>query len=522
MNKFNSVWESFFYSRFIVPGLLFLASCIAYLNSFSNGFILDDYIVLLGQRGVANKSFYELFLYNQGDFFRPIGHILLWISYRIFGQDVFGYHLVNFILLFLIVFLFFIIIKKLTSDRALAFLSALFFAVHPINGFLVNYITASIISTFVLSMQGSFLFFLRFVELKKKKDYVLSFIFFLCACMAHEMTLMLPFFFLAYLFFMKRPHALKLSTFVIPYVLFLVAWFIFRSHESTFHRHIGNPAAALVNIEAYFSTWMDLVSWYLSKLFLSQDIVFLWSSQYGIRNVSLQLGALLFSLGLIGYSLFKWKDGWKPFLLTMFVAGLLPTLYSCFVYFPIVWPIIEPHWFYFSEIGFFVLLAFILKWIAQKNNILGGLLIVGAFIFFLNSSWDHNSKWKNQEIYSSYWLSLNQGNLTPYYGLGRSLMDKGDCVNASKIFRLGYNNLHMVGIELTADMGHCLDVLGDEQGASDYLKTALKMDPTYALTHHYIGLYYDRRGKFEKAQIAFRKSVELDPKFSSSYPYLKN
>ena len=508
-------------NSWLPPISLFLICLLAYVNSFNNNFLLDDHLVLFGQRGVINKSLGEILLQDQGGFYRPAGYFLLWLLTHLFGEHQVGYHVVNLVLLFLIAYFLYLIVKNLTLDSLLAFLAAALYAIHPVNGFLVNYMTAGYISVFVLSMQASFLFFMRFADKGSNKDYVLSFAFFVYACMSHEMVIMLPVFLLSYLFFMKRERFWSLAQWILPLMMFLAVWFIVRSHVSAAFVRISNPIAALGDGLAYLSTWLDLTGWYLSKLIFPKDIIFLWSSQYGVKNIVLQALVFLFLVIMSIYAIVRWNKGFKPLMLTMFVIGLLPSLYSCFVYFPIVWPIIEPHWFYFSSMGFFVLMAVVLKKIIEKNVKAGIILVGGVATLLMYFNWDLNTKWSTQELYCSYWLSLNPGNLTPYYGLGRSLMDQGDCANAAKIFQVGHNRLHMLSLELTADMGHCMDVLGDDQKASDYLNTALRMDPNYALTYHYIGLYFNKRNKLERAQDYFRKAVVLDPKFSPSYAYLQ-
>ena len=99
-------------------------------------------------------------------------------------------------------------------------------------------------------------------------------------------------------------------------------------------------------------------------------------------------------------------------------------------------------------------------------------------------------------------------------------MDKGDYLGATKCFLLGYKRLNYAGVQIAADLGHCLDMLGFDRDALYYLGIAAKWDSHYALTYHYFGLYCSKRGNFVEAQRAFKKAVELDPKFSPSYAYL--
>jgi len=194
---------------------------------------------------------------------------------------------------------------------------------------------------------------------------------------------------------------------------------------------------------------------------------------------------------------------------------------SVFSYFPIVWPLLEPHWFYFSEMGFFLFAAALLMKVVRKDRRAGIGVIVVLVGILVALAWDYNSKWRTQEKYSRYWLSLNIGNLTPYYGLGRSLMDQGDCAGAVKAFQDGIRTLNTNNVYLLADAGHCFDVLGEDAAAAFFLNAATQEGADYAMTYHYMGLYLIKRGDRPGAVPMFEKAVELDPKFSPSREYLQ-
>jgi len=515
-------WEDFFSLPWLVLLAISFVCLVAYVNSFQNQFMLDDNIILFGQRGVLNKSFLDIFTSTQGDFYRPVGHIPLWLFSRLLGSSYIGYHVLNYFLFVLIVFHVFIIVRKITSDAALSFLASMLYAIHPFNAMIINYITASVLAVFVLSMQASFLFFIGFLEHGKKKDYVFSLIFFIMACLSHEMAIMLPVYLAAYLFFIKKESWEKILGLLSFFLVFLVGWLVFRAQNALFpHQLSGVLTLATMDIASSFSTWMDLVTWYLSNLFLPNKVIFLWSAQYGqehfLRN--LLVFTLLVDLGV--YAFFKWRRTWPSFLLAVFILGMIPSICSCFLNFPRVQPIIEPHWFYFSQIGFFVLLGWVLLTMVRKSHLIGGVFTGSIILLLLVYSWSYNALWENQEKYSLHWLSLNTGNLTPYYGLGRSLMEKGEYREASQVFLLGTQRLNYAHSPLAADLGHCFDMLGDDKSALNWFGLAVKWDSRYALTYHYYGLYFNKRADFSKAQEEFKKSVELDPKFSLSYPYLK-
>jgi tetratricopeptide (TPR) repeat protein len=419
--------------------------------------------------------------------------------------------------------------EKLTSQKGLSFLTALLYAVHPINGFIVNYVTASVIATYVLFAQGSFWYFMKFCDSKNKIYGALSFCFFVLASLSHEMTVILPVFFLAYLFFMKREHFKSLALSLLPFIGYLLIWFLLRAQETAFKVRLHHlNSLEKTSAFAYLTSWINLVRWHIEKLFFPQDIIFLWSHKCSTGHFGANYMFLAAFLAAFIFFLLKWKQGWKPFMLSVFAAGYLPSFLSAFVYYPHDWPLIEPHWFYFSEIGFFSLLGLGIITVIQKHRWTGGLLMSGIIAFALILSWQTNAKWKDQMTYSRYWLAVNPGNLTPFYWLGRSYMDQGDFQSAAKIFEKGYTSLHCLSYNLAADWGHSLDLLGDPSikvndhllgdqsvKAKDLLYTAKLLDPEYAQTRYYIGIYFLKHNRPDLAAQAFAIARQLDPALES-------
>ena len=65
------------------------------------------------------------------------------------------YHLLNLFLFALMSLLIYLVIGKVAANYHLAFLTGLFYLVHPINGILVNYISASIYAFQMIFMLGA-------------------------------------------------------------------------------------------------------------------------------------------------------------------------------------------------------------------------------------------------------------------------------------------------------------------------------------------------------------------------------
>ncbi len=154
-----------FKSTFLVLLVLAITCFLAYSNSLHNEFMLDDFFVLFSETGMSRlDSLSELFTEKQDRFYRPVGFMFLAVSQRVFGANEFGYHATNLVLFFLVCAMFFFITEELFGRRKLSVLVAFLYAVHPINGGVVNYATMNVAGTFVLCLQLSFFFFLLFLK----------------------------------------------------------------------------------------------------------------------------------------------------------------------------------------------------------------------------------------------------------------------------------------------------------------------------------------------------------------------
>ena len=204
--------------------IILLALFAAYSNSFSNDFLLDDHVVLFGEQGVVNKTVGTLFTGQQHLFYRPVGHLFLMLCSRVLGAEPVGYHVANLLLFFVIGVLFFRITDLLFHDRKLALLAALLYCIHPINSMLVNYVTANIISTFVITLQISFLLSLKYCQTKNKFLYGTSLFFFVLALFSHEMAMVFPAYIFCAQFFVSKDSFKQVVVYTLPYAIISAAY----------------------------------------------------------------------------------------------------------------------------------------------------------------------------------------------------------------------------------------------------------------------------------------------------------
>jgi hypothetical protein len=504
----------------INPYGIIAALCLAgYVVSLGGSFMLDDFVILFNEAGVSNKTFIQLFVDYQHIFARPFGHLLLWASYPILKTNPLGYHVLNLLLFVVICWLFYEIVQKLFKNNELAFLTAVLYALHPINSMLVNYVTVTVIATFVLTMQLSFLCLLKYLDSGQKKFFMSSLIFFLMSLFSHEMSMVYPAYVFCLLYFLREFDWRKAMIFTLPYAGVSGVYFLYRMVFFDLQGQASAAFAMLRVFSVYISSIMALISWYIGKLLFPRDIIFLWNvviednyKPFDIYRFSLLALVILYLI------FFRWKKGRKAFALSFFIVGFLPVFVSSYAHFPFVEPMIEPHWFYFSSLGFFILLAGGILWLKQKmTRTFWKYCISLLFVFYFVLLQDNNLQWRTQESYCRFWISQNAANMTPYYGMGQVMLAHGKGAQAIEYFEKGLKVSQRHSAYILADIGYGYFLKGDYRQALMQYEAAIKQEPHYSVTYYYLALLKWRQGDHVgaeqfllQAQIKYAKSGIYD------------
>lgn len=184
---------------------------ITYSNTFQASWHLDDYRFLENETLQLAKlnwpEFKKVLIKEQAELFRPVSSLTLALNYYFGKNDVFGYHLVNIIIHILSSLFLFLFIHNLLKSPlivqtykgnaySLALLSAILWAISPVNTQAVTYIIQR-----MASMAGMFYIMAMYIFLKARLNHNLyqkSSLFILCAlCFAlavgtKENSILLP------------------------------------------------------------------------------------------------------------------------------------------------------------------------------------------------------------------------------------------------------------------------------------------------------------------------------------------
>jgi tetratricopeptide (TPR) repeat protein len=217
----------------------------------------------------------------------------------------------------------------------------------------------------------------------------------------------------------------------------------------------------------------------------------------------------------------RWKKGIKPFALSVFFLGFVSCAVACFAYYPHVHPYIEPHWFSFSSIGFFLLVAdYCLEWKKKMPARLWVLLVGVICSYWLVSLQVINVHWQNQESYCRYWLSVNQKNPTPFRGLAESLLKKGKHQEAFDALKRGITMNGNVDLVYMAHLGYAEFLSGRTPEARKHYDYVLNHSPQFSVIYHYLGQLYIYENRWQEAEQAYLRALQLYPQNKEYKSYL--
>jgi len=513
-------------SRLVSPlTILVFFLLLSFINFGANlrsEFMIDDHDLILNQVYVQSpqlSNFYQHFIPDykaqmnienapQAVYYRPIAHILPFLQFLVFGKESFGYHFSNLILFTFACFSLYLLLVEVSGNRRLAFLAATLFCLHPINGLMVNYITASVFAAQLIFLSLCLIFALR----HQQRIFIpAALLMFVLALFCHETSLMLP----AYLFLLAWHRERRLSVGfkkAIPFIVIALLYISMRFYFTNIQHSILTKGGQYpdLNVVNYFATFSKLIGWYFAKLITMQGMVIIWSTPLVKEGLILWLTGGLAAIILTILAIYRWRNNIKAVYVLWFVLGLAPVTFGC-LFLPATGMMIEPHWLFFASFGLFALTARLLLKIADRISLKVWLLgFAGLVAVFLVASWNNNILWKDELTFTRHWVTEAPTNKNAGFCYAAALLKQGRLVEAKKWFLQSltnesmdwqnYNNLAEIALKEN-----------DEAGALDYFQKALMVFPKSSTVYNNIGTYYLNKKDFVRAEKSFRKAHELNP-----------
>lgn len=507
--------------------LLMSVFCLmTYSNSLHNPFLMDDHALILQNREIGDISHLQLNPFskqkknNDGAsyiYYRPITHLADYAYFLLFGKNVFGYHVLNLLLLFICAITLYHFLNKILTNHITPLLASLFFITHPINGVLINYTSTTGYLLLILFTLLGFSSYLKYIGTRNIPNLVLSILFFCLSILCHETAIFFPFYLAAVLFFLKDYNIRKLIVSLIPFFAIIAAYLFFRMFYASLKAGVvDNISNFGISFAQYIAMYFQLLLYYLKNILFLKDIVLIYSTPP--INQYLEIWILLFvmsGLVIVYLILHKWKNNPKSFALAWIIIGFGPVTLACFSR-PSMGMIISPHWLLISSIGYCLLIALLFESFYRKGNKhIFTFITVFLLICYVFVSRQYNLLWANEIQYCQYMLRLSPKIPLTKFWLANAYYEKGDLENARIYFKetiMGVEN----DWKAYSNLGVIEGLKGNKEMELQYYFKALQQKPDSMDLMNNIAALYIEKQEYTKAEEILLKILSIEPNFTEA------
>lgn len=499
-----------FKKPFLIHILIFAICILTYQNCLHNDFLMDDYPRLLNNTDFIKKDFLKFNITDLKSqvYLRPVTDFFNFITFVFFGTNPLGYHVCNLLIFFFAAVSLHRLMNILFKNPPLALFTTLIFCTHPIFSVGINYKNATSFPFMILAVCSSILHYTQFLrERKSVMRLLFSLLWFVLAIFSHEIVVGFPLYLLAALYFSSKNERIKSFVATIPFAVLTLGYIALRSALlSSESSVLGYIKLFDVSFVEFLASYTKIISWFLAKLLTLHGIVLAWDTPIVREHLTewlagLGLFVIIATYGLLSKRItqvFKFGLAWL-------LIGLIPVGLACFSR-PFLGFVIQPHWLFFSAIGFCVMIAELLLHLRRALAIAFLLILV---ITYGLTTRHYNELWSSEESYGLYWISVSEKNFWPNFWIGHYYLKNNQLDRAEYYYNQILGQRFMQN-EVRGNLG----IIGLRQGqlkkAQSHFETLLNLNYANAETHTYLGDIYLRQKEFKKSEYHLKAAMHFD------------
>ncbi len=481
--------NAFFQNEWLLILLLVAATVLVYAGTLRNGFIWDDDDNIYGNPVLTSpgglKRVWGSFVSTQQ--YYPLLYTAFFLENKLWKLQPAGYHLTSFLLHAVNAVLLYFLLKRLGLSPALSWLTALFFAVHPVQVESVAWATEmkNVLSGFFYF--SAFLSFLKYDDTRKRRYYWLSLFLFVLALLSKTVTATLaPALVLAA--WLRRRLNLRLVREIIPFFLLglamgLLTYFI--------EKHLVGASGTEWNLSLSQRILLIFTSFwfYVGKVAFPHRLCFIYP-RWEINLFSLSAYVPLLASALFILIVFKWRKNmnrYAVFGLLYFFVTIAPAL-GLFDLYVHRYTFVTDHFQYLAcwgliMIGLLAVRELISRSFPPRSRILiSSLLAIPSVGLCLVLSTMECRKYKDQEVLWTRVIATTPASWMAYNNLGKYFFSTRQLEKSIECFQ-----------------------------------KAIDLKPDHARAYHNLGLAYLRLEKPRSALLAYQNAVRLNPNYFKAY-----
>jgi len=562
----NFLFKSPQYKKTLQVFLIILFCLIIYIPSLGNGYIWDDDLNVYKNQWVQKTDgLWNIWFSAKIYQYYPVDFTTFWVEHKLWGLNPFGYHLTNLLIHILNALLLFWVISKLYPR--LAFIAALFFAVHPIQVETVAWITErkNLLSLFFFLL--AVLAYLRFDRARVIKYYWLAVAMFILALLSKPVAVSFIFIPILYKWWKDGRVSFREIRLSAPLLAAGLIAAFYTLYLELYNVGARGQAFNLNFLERFILSG-KIIFFYIYKICLPFKFMFFyprWTVNAMVWWQWLFPAAVMLTIGALVY--YRKKTGRGALALFIFyIISIFPVLGFINVY-GMKFSYVADHFSYFSTPVILLLLCsgttYFFDKVRHNFHLLSPVayrtlklcFLIFAVIYMCAKSSALTRNYKDEFTLWSNLIRHNPGAWIAYNNLGNlyRVMDKSDEALAlyNKAIELkpdyvdAYNNLaNIYGERGKSDealalykkviaenpnyaiayynLGVFYNKMGKPEEAVALYKKAIAIDPYYADAYYNLGVFYDRTGKKEDAILLYKKAIESDPAYADAYSNLAN
>jgi tetratricopeptide (TPR) repeat protein len=441
----------------------------------------------------------------------PLLHSAFWVEHGLWGDAVLGYHLTNITLHAIAALLVVAIVRKLGFSETAAWLAGFLFALHPVYVEAVAWISEQKSTLSTVFYLGSALVYLEFDRTRKRSQYALALVLFICALLSKSVTATLPAALL--LVFWWQRGRLDARRDVLP----LAPWLAIGAAAGLFtawveRNYIGAQGTA------FSLTLLDrlllagrVIWFYFYKLILPNDLTFFYPHWTIDASQWWQYLFLAGVLAVAGGLVWLAKTNRGPLAAFLFFVGTLFPVLGFFNVYPFVYSYVADHFQYLASLGIVIPVAVL----ASKR-----LPIAAIAIALLGTlTWRQARMYKDVETLYTETLARNPSSWISHNNLGNVMLEQPSRIpEAIQHFQIALK-LNPDSAEPHNNIGNAYSRLpGRQADAIAEFEIALKYRPKFPQAENNLGSILAKiPGRSTEAIEHLQKAIELKPDYAEAH-----
>jgi len=441
------------------------------------------------------------------NFYRPLQILTYMMDYSLWKLDVRGYHLTNILLHIFAALAMFWFINVICGDHALSLVASLLFLAHPVHTEAVSYISGRADPLSLSLTLLCFIFYVRSIDSQNKFFYIFMLLSYALAILARENSLILPALILVYHYAFSGSSGKKIKLgHYLPIIGITVVYIILRLTMA--RELLGGERIPVGVLFQRMPGFFVAITNYVRLLFLPFDLHMEYgNSFFQMSNPKAIAGAAILFF-LFAYAIRKRRgDGLASFSILWFLVALLPSsnLYPIGAY-------MAEHWLYLPSLGFFLILAGVIR----KKNLLCFFSIIALIVFYSVLTVRQNSYWRELIPFYERTLKYAPESARLHNNLGVAYHNIGRYEEAKAAYEKSIA-IDPNYLETFCNLGTAYHDLGRYDEAITAYNREITINPSYPKVYNNLGAAYSDIGEYEEAAASYKKAIGLDPKKVEMY-----